>query len=275
MTRADTDTTRFDTDTAVRAVGAGRYEARIDPGWWVMAGPNGGYVAALLVRAMEHAVGDPARAARSLTVHYTVPPKEGPVQVEAAVERAGGALSTVSARLLQEGRLVALALGAFSRERSSGIELSDARMPEVPPPERCPPLEKRIPIHERFEHRWAVGAPPFGEPTGAPALCGGWIRLAEDPRVVDAALAAAFCDAFPPALFSAVGREAVLGGVPTIDLTVHFRAGLPRPGARPGDHTLAVFRSRVSREGFLEEDGELWSADGTLLAQSRQLALAR
>lgn len=63
------------------------------------------------------------------------------------------------------------------------------------------------------------------------------------------------------------------GGGTHIDLTVHFRAPLPPPGASPEDHVLAVFRSTTAREGFWEEDGELWSRGGVLLAQSRQLAL--
>jgi len=62
-------------------------------------------------------------------------------------------------------------------------------------------------------------------------------------------------------------------GIPTVDLTVHFRETLPLAGARPDDWTLATFRTRVVREGFLEEDGELWSRDGRLLAHSRQLAV--
>ena len=41
----------------------------------------------------------------------------------------------------------------------------------------------------------------------------------------------------------------------------------------PGEYELCVFRSRYAREGFLEEDGEIWSASGDLLAHSRQLAL--
>jgi acyl-CoA thioesterase len=260
---------RFDRDTAVQVAGDGAYDVRFDPGWWVARGPNGGYVAAIALRALQHAVGDPQRAARSLALHYLAPPAEGPARMETRVERAGRSLTSVSGRLVQGGRLLALALAAFSRPRES-LSFADAVAPEASPPERCPALERRIPIHARYEQRWAIGTPPFAG--GSRALAGGWIRLAEQPRVVDAPLLAAYADAWPPAVFSRL--DAMLpAGIPTVDLTVHFRAPLPPAGACDDDFVLAVFRSRVAREGFLEEDGEIWSRQGELLAQSRQLAL--
>jgi hypothetical protein len=57
--------------------------------------------------------------------------------------------------------------------------------------------------------------------------------------------------------------------VPTIALTVHLRAVEP---AVTGP-VFACFRTRTIAEGHLEETGELWSPDGCLLAESRQLAL--
>jgi acyl-CoA thioesterase len=72
-----------------------------------------------------------------------------------------------------------------------------------------------------------------------------------------------------PAAFSRLGRFAI---VPTLDLTIHFRSPLPVEG---DGWALAVLDSRRSAGGTWEEDGELWSRDGRLLAQSRQLAMIR
>jgi acyl-CoA thioesterase len=61
--------------------------------------------------------------------------------------------------------------------------------------------------------------------------------------------------------------------VPTVELTVHFRDRERLCTLAPEEHCLAVFRSKTAQEGFIEEDGEIWSADGRLLAQCRQLAV--
>jgi acyl-CoA thioesterase len=104
---------------------------------------------------------------------------------------------------------------------------------------------------------------------GDEALVGGWLRLAE-PRAADAAALAFYCDAWLPAPFALLKAPAP---APTIDLTIHFRTRLPIASMAPETPVLARFTSSTSHGGFFEEDGAIWAPDGTLLAQSRQLAL--
>lgn len=240
--------------------------------WWVMRGPNGGYLAAVVLRALTQTVDDPTRTPRSLTVHYLSAAGEGDVEIETVRERTGRSMTTTSARVVQEGRLVALAIGAFSAPRP-GPEFYDVVMPQVPGPEFYRELRRDAPglppIATRWETRWAIGHPPTpGMPRGSRAVAGGWIRLPEQ-RVVDALVAAAITDAWVPPTFSRMEEPFV---VPTVDLTIHFRTELPHPGLTPDAFVLASFRTTVASGGFLEEDGEVWAPDGTLLAQSRQLA---
>ncbi|HEU4427352.1 MAG TPA: thioesterase family protein [Myxococcota bacterium] len=258
---------RFDRDTHVEPAEPGVYETSIDRGWWVSRGPNGGYVASLFVRAMEHAVADPARQLRSVTIHYVRPPAEGAARVETRIERVGGSLTTISARLLQGEALQALALAAFGKSRETP-SLHHALMPAAAPPEATPARrDPRVPIHERYDQRWTIGPRYFEGVRGREALTGGWLRLAEGTRPLDAALLAAYADAWPPSAFATNELPEGFAGVPTVDLTVHIRAALPLPD----DFVLAAFRTREVSNGFLEEDGEIWSRDGRLLAHSRQL----
>lgn len=260
--------TSFDRDTAVRRRGDGRFAATLEGHrWWVVRGPNGGFVAAILLRAMTEQLDDASRPARSLTVHYPAAPREGELEIAVTVERAGRSAAYVSARATQDGTVVALALAAFS-SAFPGEAFQTARMPAVAPPEEIEPqpLPGAPPFTENFDYRFALGGLPFREQEGAAA--GGWLRLRE-PRALDAPLAAAYTDAWPPAIFWRLSTFAV---VPTIDLTVHFREPLPPAGARADDHVLATFDARRSHDGLWDENGELWSRDGRLLVQSRQLA---
>ena len=262
-------TTRFDLDTALARIDDTTFEGRVSRAWWVFRGPNGGYLAAMLLRALVEATADRERAPRSLTVHYLEAPREGPVRIMTAVERRGRSLSTVTARMTQDDRLVAIAVGALSKAWPAPA-YADAVMPEVPPPEACPDAVRPgevPPIFTQVETRWAIGSPPFT--VDSAANVGGWIRLVE-PRPLDALLATALMDFWLPSMFNRLGS---VTRVPTVDLTVHLRADLPPASARDEDWYLVSFRSRLAAEGFAEEDGELWSRDGRLLAQSRQLAL--
>lgn len=96
------------------------------------------------------------------------------------------------------------------------------------------------------------------------------MRFQEPPPVIDAAAIACFTDAWMPSIFTRIDFRAV---APTVDLTVYFRSEFPTRGLGPADFLLGVFRSHRLESGFWEEDGELWTPDGRLVAQSRQLAL--
>lgn len=266
--------TRFDSDTALARLDESQdesqFEGRVAGAWRVGRGANGGYVAALALRAMQMTLDDPTRPPRSLTVHYLAPAEDGPCRLETRMERSGRTLATLSARLVQGDQIVALALAAFGAARPS-MTFAEASMPEIAPPEELPALPIPAPGKPSFalqyDYRWALGDPPFSGSNSS--RVGGWLRLAE-PRRADALQVAAMMDAWIPCVFPRLEEPIA---APTVDLTIHFRTQLPLASARPDDYYCAVFSSRLAADGYFEEDGELWSRDGQLLAHSRQLAM--
>jgi hypothetical protein len=136
-------------------------------------------------------------------------------------------------------------------------------MPEVAPPEAtAAPLDGAPPFAQRLALQPRIGDPPLSG--SSRAVVGGWLDLPERD-LLDGPALCVLADGYYPAIWA---RLTELYAAPTIDLTVHFRAPLPVRGP-----LLARFTTRLARDGFFEEDGELWTRDGTLVAQSRQLGL--
>lgn len=258
-------------DTAVQSLGAGRWAARCSPDWSAPPGPNGGYLAAIVLRAMTAELGDPSRPPRSLTMHYLRPPVEGDLEVAVEIERSGRSLSTITARLVQDGRDCILAIGAFAATFPSALDYATPA-PQVAPAAEIEPFAPHPDaprISQRLEIRGAIGEMPFAG--GDDALTGGWLLLRDKPAI-DAHVLALICDAWLPAAFVRLDRMAM---APTIDFTIHFRNPDAAAEHDPSEPLLTRFSSTTSVDGFWEEDGAVWTPSGTLLAQSRQLALLR
>ncbi|MBO9532882.1 MAG: thioesterase family protein [Solirubrobacteraceae bacterium] len=264
----------FAAATAVTALGDGRYGCFLDARWSALAGINGGILNAILIRAAEAEVGE-GRSLRSLHVQFMRPPKATDAEVHVEVLRSGGRATNLRLSLHQGGRLILEALATCMTGGLRELARWSPTPPSVPSATdtQSPTMEDpRMPaIADRLTYGPRIGPPPLsGTPLepGAPARTGGWLQLHGDQRI-DAATLAFFADAWWPA---ALGPIDVLAFNPTVDLTFHLRTSLPPGGLDPQPILLDV-RTEASLEGLVDEDARLYTADGTLLATSRQLAI--
>ena len=127
----------FAEDTAVTRVGPGSFTAELHERWSSLVGIHGGYTAAIVANAMTAAVDDPSRALRSFATQFASIPRPGPVDIEVTVERTGKSMTTTSARLLQEGRVLQIAHAASSTTRP-GLAYDDHVRPRDADPGDTP-----------------------------------------------------------------------------------------------------------------------------------------
>ncbi len=257
--------------TAVERLGETTWRGEVESNWDIFGIANGGYLMAIAARAMSES--SDGRIPASVSAHFTKPVGAGPITIEVAPVKGGRSLSTMRSEILDGDKAILISLiGTFaSPDRVfPDVHLSDAEPPSLPPPEECVralPGEDRPlppPLMGQFEERIHPGDAGAleGRATGN-ALVRGWFRLfADEPA--DPFLPLLVADAFPPAIFNA---NLPLSWTPTVQMTTQMRSV-------PEDGWLACqFRTRFISGGLLEEDGEIWSQSGHLIAQSRQLAL--
>lgn len=262
----------FDADTTLTPLGGNRFGTTLLERWNIAAGPNGGYLAALVARGMTDVIDEAERALRSITVHYLSRPAFDDVEIEVTTLRTGRSLSTMRAEMTQNGKTIATALAAFSKPWPTKDEWQLPLSPHAHDEgidHDSLGLSMRPPVARNWDGVPIVDAPFFsGE--GSPRVAQ-WIR-ATKPRPLDALELVAICDAVPPAGFPAMKERSAM---PTVDLTVHIRAALPLTPAPTDPRVYAECVTHHIADGFADEDCHVWSADGRLLAQSRQLAITQ
>ncbi|MER6080225.1 thioesterase family protein [Streptomyces sp. NPDC001833] len=284
-TRAVIGDSEFDRDTAVIRRAPGVYDTDLSAGWTIISAVNGGYLLAVLGRALADTLPHPDPF--TVSAHYLTASQPGPAVIRTDTVRTGRTLSTGQASLFQyddEGneveRIRVLASYGDLTTLPDDVRTT-ATPPAFPPMEHCfgpetasnvrlpsggpAPVDGSSAITDRLMLKldpatlgWALGAPSGkGEMRS-------WFGLA-DGRDADPLSLLLAVDALPPTAFE-IGLR---GWVPTVELTVHVRH---RPA--PGPLRVSV-TTRNLAGGFLEEDAEVWDAEDRLVAQSRQLARVR
>ncbi len=257
----------FDDETSIELVEPGRWATRLSKYWNIGENSNGGYALSPVLRALQQLSSQPDPI--TVTTHF-FRPSQGDLdgEVHAEVLRAGRTLTSATGSLIQEGKSRLTVLAAFGD--LGGATVSDRDItsppPDLPPPDEClvrSGTEQGIdlPIMERTDVR--VRPEHAGAGTHHLAELEGWIRFADGTEPTAMALPF-FADAFPPSVFSLMGR---IGWVPTVELTVHVRR-------RPAVGWLSArFECDDLHDGRLIESGRLWDSTGALVAQSRQIGL--
>ena len=259
--------TEFDTLTHLEAAGDASLTGSIPPRWDIGGNVNGGALLAVAAAGLRRLTGRPDPV--SLTAHYLAPGREGPVEVRGEVVKSGRQFATVAGALRQGDRDLVRVLGTFGdlAAMSGGYRHVTGAPPELAPIDDCVPRSVAAP-DIAFQEKLRLLLDPscagfFTATKSGRAEMTGWLSFA-DERPIDTLALALVADALPPTVFNI---DAPMGWVPTLELTVHVRA---IPAAGP-------LRVRVSTRfvhgGMFEEDGEYWDESGTLVAQSRQLAL--
>jgi acyl-CoA thioesterase len=260
----------FDEASATRQVSPGLHSVDIDGTWSVGEVPNGGYLLALILRAV---LGESAHPHPVTTnAHFVTPPTAGPAQVKVDVVRTGRTIETLRATLIQDEQpRVEATVTTSTLSRTSPVEWVG------PPPEPVAPVDECIRAVVDLPDGTHVGLLEHvdlrldpqtlgwfsGRPAGQLSMRG-HVRLVDGTQPDPVVLALAV-DSLPPTVFG-LGR---LGWAPTVQLTVLTRS-LPAPG------WLTVhLRGRLVRDGWFDEEAEVYDADGALVAQSRQLARIR
>ncbi|TPQ15752.1 thioesterase family protein [Streptomyces sporangiiformans] len=274
--RATIGDSEFDRDTAVTRREPGVYDIDLSAGWTIINAVNGGYLLAVLGRALADTLphGDPF----TISAHYLTASQPGPAVVRTDVVRTGRTLSTGQASLFQydeAGREVERirVLASYGDLGSLPDDVrTTAKPPTIPPLEQCfGPADSPTPVtgSSAITDRLMLKLDPatLGWALGAPSGKGemrSWFGLA-DGREADPFSLLLAVDALPPTAF----ELGLSGWVPTVELTVHIRC---RPA--PGPLRISI-TTRNLAGGFLEEDAEVWDSADRLVAQSRQLARVR
>jgi acyl-CoA thioesterase len=263
----------FLADTQVERVEAGRYRSTLSPDWAVW-GPNGGYVAAIALRAAmaESRLARPA----SFQCHFLTVGEFAPVELRVA--SLGGSKRAESLRVdvLQKDRLLMHASVWLTDDGLSGYAHDFAAAPAIAKPGALSGYQdlageeyaQWYPIWRSIEGRPLAWRQPPGSPEWRT-----WLRFT-DTKLPDRhadALRQLFWLDFP-------GWNATIAAhawpfpylTPNLDLTVQFHAFAP-----DAEWILADGVVPLAQDGMLGCTSRLWTEDGRLLATGTSKHLCR
>lgn len=260
----------FDDATQVTA-GDSCWQGKTSPDYWAFVGPFGGCTAATILRALmdyPERAGDPL----SLTVNFCAPVAEGSFDLDVRLVKANRSSQHWSVEMTQNGGEVATLATAVFAERRPSWSHAQAPFPGGKPYEQTLPYAKiAAPWVKQYDFRFVEGEPGWGI-TDAAAPPNSYSKLwigDRAPRKIDMLSLMSMSDAFFGRIFHAK-RELVPFG--TVSITTYFHVDAGDLAAEDITRVLAVADAKIFHKSYGDQNGELWSPSGRLLATTTQIA---
>lgn len=272
-------------DTAVEGGsddGSGEYRVRLSRDWEIW-GPNGGYLAAIVLRATGAHSG--LRRPASLAMHFLGAAAFDEVTLTVETLRRGKRSESVRLAMTQGDRRIAEALVWTVDDGASGPEHEWTPMPEVPPPGDVPLIQDLAPDDDpphpfwnNFEFRPLdfLSREAWERRRGLDPRVTGWWRFVPtavfDDPFLEAARVAVILDTegWPAAARGLDAEHGTDWMAPNMDVHVTFHDA---PGGSP--HLLNVTEGLVARRSLIGAQGRVFSEEGRLLGTAIQQMLLR
>ncbi|WP_454621681.1 acyl-CoA thioesterase [Bradyrhizobium cenepequi] len=259
----------FDDATAVTA-GDSRWQGKTSDDYWAFVGPFGGATAATILRALiDHPqrAGDPL----ALTVNYCAPVAQGAFDLDVRLVKANRSSQHWSVEMTQGGGEVATLATAVFAERRPSWSHQQATFPDATPFERTLPYPKTAASWvKQYDFRFVEGEPKFGTPSSAAPETYSKLWIGDRvPRKIDALSLIAMSDAFFGRVFHAKRALVPFG---TVSLTTYFHVDAADLAAEDVTRVLAAADAKIFHKSYGDQNGELWSPSGRLLATTTQIA---
>ena len=273
-------------DTAVEQVGERRWRATLSDDWEIW-GPNGGYVAAVCLRAAGAASGL-ARPA-TLACHFLAVAEFGEVDLDVEVLRGTRRTAAVRVHVHQGGRPIAEATSWAVADGIDGYAWTDRTPPDVAPWPDTPTIQERLTPEEleqgppfrfwrNFDERPCEWIPreDFESWPGGPHRARTWMRFVPTPRFddpwVEACRATILLDTWcwPAATRGLAAADRNRFVAPSLDVTIRFH-----DLAAATEWLLVDAAAPYAGDGLVGAESAVWSDHGRLVASAGSQLLCR
>ena len=245
----------------------GCYSGSTHAAWLNMVGPFGGITAAVLLNAVmlhPNRLGNPV----SFTINFCAGVAEGAFEIIAKPARTNRSTQHWTVELTQAGStvLTATAVTAVRRTTFSRIE---SHMPTVTSANRLPRAAADfLPWMQRYDMRSLTGhLPTVWDGVEGDTLTQMWVRDVQE-RQIDFMSLTAMADSFFPRVYL---RRRTFVPIGTVSMTVYFHADAAELATLGTSFVLGQAKAQCFYNGFFDQNAQLWSEAGTLLATTHQV----